>query len=656
MTINAAAASPCNQAQPAATACVVGTPCFTRILTGNDPGVVGPSSNTSGPDGDEDEVEAILDVEWSGAVAPMANIDLVTSADTNTDAGIDLSAEYIVDNNLAPILSESYGVCELDATTAGNAFYNTMWSQAAGEGITVLVSSGDSGSAGCDGVNPSGPASQPATGGLAVNAIASTQYDVAVGGTDVNDPNPFVYFSNTNNGTTGLSALSYIPESTWNDTCTNSLIFSFFGTSTAEGTCNDTTAQNDDLVQPVGGSGGVSGCTSSNGSTPGSCSGGYAKPSWQTGPGVPNDGRRDVPDVSLFGATGTISGTSYIDCEADFLNSSNQPLGPCSFSTQAPAFLEIGGTSASVQALAGVMASIVQNTGGPVLGRQGNANPMFYSLAAEQSPAACNSSSAASTCVFHDVTVGTNTVPCAKSSPNCTVTTSSDTIGVLTTTSATTTVSAYNAGTGYDLATGLGTPNVANLISGWGPNFYISFSNESATISSGSPGALTITVTGVDGFAGSVSGFACSNLPSGASCAFTCPGGETSCAANGGSPIVTLSAIVTSATVNVSISTTAGMRGAPTTRPSAPSRWNSVGVTGLISLLMGSFWIVNARGKRWNWKPALALMAFAVVLGVAGCSGGSKSSGGGATGSTIVTVSATSGASTTSTTFTLSVQ
>jgi subtilase family serine protease len=628
------------------------TPCFTQVIAAGsgDPGVVGPSATSKGPDGDEDEVEAILDVEWSGAVANLANIDLVSSADSNSNAGIDLSAEYIVDtmSPTPPILSESYGVCELGALTSGNAFYNSLWSQAATEGITVLVSSGDNGSAACDAQNPSGPPSQPAQEGLQLNAIASTPYDVAVGGTDLNDPNPFLYFTDTNNGTTGLSALSYIPESTWNDTCTNSIVYGFFGFSTAEGACNDTTVQDDGFVAPIGGSGGVSSCTGSNGvvCTSGS---GYAKPSWQTGTGVPLDGKRDVPDVSLFGSTGTISGTSYIDCEADFPNSSNQPSGPCSFSTSAPAFLEIGGTSASTQALAGVMALLVQNTAGM---HQGNANPMFYALAAKQSAASCNSNNPASTCVFHDVTVGTNTVPCVKNSPNCTVTVNSDTVGLLTVTSGTTTVNGYNAGTGYDLATGLGTPNVANLLGGWGPNFYISPVGETATVS-GNAAALTLTAYGVDGFSGTITGFSCSNLPSGASCTFACPTNEASCTGNNNSLSLTLSPTVTTSSVDVTVTTASGGRLTPTVQRFTPTKWNLFGVASLITVLLGILWASGtASGRNWKHTLTLMLLASGVAIGLVACSGKSSSSSS-TTGNTIVTVSATSGGSTTSTTFNL---
>src|SRR5262249_23051341 len=100
-----------------------------------------------------DSVEASLDVEWAGAVAPNASIDLVVSSSTTTTDGVDLSAAYIVDNNLAPIMTVSFGACEKSLGTAENAFFNSLWQQAAAQGISVFVSSGDSGAAGCDGPN-----------------------------------------------------------------------------------------------------------------------------------------------------------------------------------------------------------------------------------------------------------------------------------------------------------------------------------------------------------------------------------------------------------------------------------------------------------------------------------------------------------------------
>ena len=135
-----------------------------------------------------DEAEADLDVQVSGAVAPKATIKFVVSQTptTGATAGVDLSALYIIDNNLAGVMSESYGACEPALGTTGNAFYNAMWEQAAAQGITVLVSTGDNGSAGCDDPNSVDFASN----GLSISGFASTPFNVAVGGTDFSSLSP----------------------------------------------------------------------------------------------------------------------------------------------------------------------------------------------------------------------------------------------------------------------------------------------------------------------------------------------------------------------------------------------------------------------------------------------------------------------------------
>src|ERR1700738_4674390 len=148
----------------------------------NDPTII-----LDGPDpgnflGSGEETEADLDVEWSGAIAPKATIKFVVSASTNTTDGADLSAQYIVQHNIAPILSLSFGQCESTLGPAQNAFFNNLWAQAAAQGITVVVASGDSGAAGCDNANFG-----PATHGAGVNGLASTPFNVAVGGTQFNE-------------------------------------------------------------------------------------------------------------------------------------------------------------------------------------------------------------------------------------------------------------------------------------------------------------------------------------------------------------------------------------------------------------------------------------------------------------------------------------
>ncbi len=414
------------------------------ILNGPDPGING------------DEGEADIDVQWSGAVAKGATIDFVVSESTETTAGIDLSAEYIIDNNLSPVMSESYGACELAFGTAGNLFYNGLWEQAAAQGITVMISTGDSGSAGCD--QNSGTAAQF---GLAVNGIASTPFNVAVGGTDFNDPfNPQTYWGPVNDPTTQESALSYIPETTWNDSCTNGVLASLGYSTNAETNCNNATLINFGLSQAVGASGGFSNCTT-NSQQLGTCSAGYAKPSWQSGTGVPADGKRDLPDVSLFASNGFV-GNFYIVCQSDL-----SPSGMCDVNSASTDLAGYGGTSVASPAFAGIMALVTQGNG-----RQGNANYVLYKLAAQQNPANCNSSNGSgSGCMFNDVTSGTIAMPCVTGSPSCTTSVGGHQFGVL---------SGYSTTSGYDLATGLGTVNAANLVNNWGT---VTFTPSTTTLS-----------------------------------------------------------------------------------------------------------------------------------------------------------------------------
>ncbi|MGH9734969.1 MAG: Ig-like domain repeat protein [Candidatus Acidiferrales bacterium] len=402
------------------------------ILDGPDPGIV-----------QGDETESDLDVEWSGAVAPGAKIDFVVSQSTETSDGVDLSALYIVDNDLAPVMSESYGQCELGLGSSGNQFISNLWQQAAAEGITVFVSSGDNGSAGCDS-STSASSPQPAQFGLQVNGLASTPYNVAVGGTDFNDfSNSTLYWNPTSNSTTQASAKGYIPETTWNDSCTNA-VFAQVGFSTnAETNCNNTQLSN--YVLTVAGAGGKSACTNPTALSPANCAGGYAKPSWQSGAGVPQDSKRDVPDVSLFASNGFV-GNFYMLCERD--ETGQQPCSTFDF-------LGVGGTSASSPAFAGIMAMVDQKMAAP----QGNANYVFYKLAAKSGDSCSSAANPASTCVFYDTPTGsTIAMPCLTGSSNCTTSHSGDTYGVL---------SGYSTGAGYDQATGLGSVNAANLVNDW---------------------------------------------------------------------------------------------------------------------------------------------------------------------------------------------
>jgi hypothetical protein len=250
----------------------------------------------------------------------VATINFVVSQSNFAD-GVDVSAEYIVDNNIAPVMRTSYGSCETDLGPVENAFYNSLWQQAAAQGITSFVAAGDAGGAGCDA--PTGGVYS--SGGLAVNGIASTPYNVAVGGSQFNDTNdPSKYWSAVNDPTTGESALGYIPEMVWNESS------------------ND---PNEVLL--YAGGGGISTL--------------YTKPKWQVGVGVPNDHARDLPDISLSASLHD----GYLVCLE----------GNCGYGDY---FYSFGGTSASSPAAAGIMALVNQKMGGKP---QGMANYVFYRLA-----------------------------------------------------------------------------------------------------------------------------------------------------------------------------------------------------------------------------------------------------------------------------------
>jgi hypothetical protein len=433
------------------------------ILDGPDPGFNG------------DEIEGNLDVQWSGAIAPGATIDFVIAEGTEVSAGTDLAAEYIVDNNLAPVMSESFSQCEAFLLANGNLFESALWEQAAAQGITVIVSAGDSGSAGCDDQS----SQTSAVNGANVNGIASTPFNVAAGGTDfdfttTNYPSAY-WLGPTSNSATDVSAQGYIPETTWNDSCARSGLTG----------CNSISATSP-LLNIVGGGGGQSTCVAAVSDVNGNIScptasytnatiGGWTKPAYQptaTGSGLTlaNDLTRDVPDISLFASDGILSNSFYIVCEADISG------GQCNLSQSFINFVGVGGTSSSAPSFAGIMALVNENMAvnhsTPTGQGQGNANYVLYPLLSNQVTAglSCNSSAAPNTtsvtgCTFYDVTKGNNSVPCAAGSFNCSNTGTTG-LGVVETGTPANTPS-YIAGTGFDLATGLGSINAFNLVNNW---------------------------------------------------------------------------------------------------------------------------------------------------------------------------------------------
>ena len=464
----------------------------TIVANGTDPGLC-TSTNQNAACGIGDLTENTLDVEWSGAVAKGAQIVLVVSGSNSTTTDtVFSSANYIVQNHAtlqARILSVSYGSCELNMSTASNAAYNNLWETAASDGIAVFVASGDSGSAGCDTGTNQQQTIAYAQSGLAVSALATSQWDTAVGGTDFNwcslttefnggECSASPYWNSSNNTSTGASAAGYVPETPWNNTCTNPLAVAYLedwadyvgisGVNDAETSCNFVAEyygyiyQNygSDLsgfVNVSGGGGGASSCSTNttvdSSPTVGKCTSGYPKPSWQSGvPGVPSDNARDVPDVSFFASDGYLSSSAYLMC----VSANGAACVTSTNITAEPASQEVGGTSVATPAMAGVMALINQKTGAP----QGSPNKQLYDLAAVQTYSSCSAetTTASSSCYFNDIDQGTNAMPCLAGSPNCTVLNSGDQFGIL---------SGETAGVGYDLATGLGSLNVANVVNHW---------------------------------------------------------------------------------------------------------------------------------------------------------------------------------------------
>ena len=412
-----------------------------------------PGAGCTDPGTNSAEGEAALDAEWAGGVAPDAAVELASCADTLTNFGGFIAAQNLLDSpKPPPIMSLSYIECEAGNGPSGNAYVNSLWEQAAGEGVSIFVAAGDGAAAGCDDFDTAAYA----TAGIAANGLASTPYDVATGGTDFADTflnNNSTYWSATNSGT-GKSAKSYVPEIPWNDSCGSNVLAYYYGYENLVSFCNSTLGSN--FLDIVGGSGAPSIV--------------YPKPSWQQGMyGVPNDGARDLPDVSLF-ASNLFWSHAILFCMSD----SAQGGAPCDYSNPTDAlFNSGGGTSFTAPQLASIQALINQKAGGP----QGNPDPIYYKLAKlefgtntdsdKNHLSQCDASKGnqiASSCIFHDVTVGNNVVPCY-GPVNCYGSTGT-TYGVLST-SDKKDFEAYPTTKGWDFATGLGSLNVTNLVNYW---------------------------------------------------------------------------------------------------------------------------------------------------------------------------------------------
>jgi len=399
------------------------------IVDGQDPG-----------DGGGPDVEGYLDVEMSGAVAPEATVNLYiagaepVSSPASND--LTLAALRAIEDNQASVLSVSYGECEFGLGDAGNQVFASLWEQAAAQGQTVFVSSGDTGPTTCQPIEGT-PTSIQFLDSVNVSGISSTPWNVSVGGTDFyysdyasGAPSAATMWNQTNDSSNG-SLKAPLPEQVW-DSAFGFNVTSFFPPP-------GTDAFSFSLPSVAGG-GGASNCSQVTvliqGSLP-TCIAGYPKPAWQNAPGVPNDQARDLPDVSLFASNGENLSATPICAEP----------GDCAaVTTGDPQITLVGGTSVSSPAMAGIMALINQK-----YGRQGQANYTFYALA-RQYPS-----------VFHDITMVSNDVVCGGpgvDAPDCDVPVPNqtfyfDSYGV------------YAAGPGYDMASGLGSVDVNQLVNNW---------------------------------------------------------------------------------------------------------------------------------------------------------------------------------------------
>lgn len=394
------------------------------VIDGQDPGQLGGL-----------DVEAYLDVEVSASVAPKAAVNLYIADGSNLQDPLALAAIRAVEDNQAPVLSVSFGNCEPFLGNAGNQFWAALWEQAAAQGQTVLVASGDSGPA-CGGGFPY------------VSGIASTPWNVAVGGTDfyysdyaTGGASAITLWNQTNDSTLG-SLKAALPEQVWNDP---------FGLN----------AIPDPFARGEGGGGPSSCSTITTTGTSSTCASGYAKPIWQAGSGVPADGVRDLPDVSLFASNGA-NLSAYPICAF---------AGECAPGTDGQVEIAlIGGTSASAPAMAGIMALVNQK-----YGRQGQANYSLYALG-QQEPA-----------TFHDITLGSNSCHCPQGTVNCALNAN----GQYATT-------VYPAGPGYDLASGLGSVDASLLLNNWNSITFkattTSLQLSSTSITHGMPITVTTSV------------------------------------------------------------------------------------------------------------------------------------------------------------------
>lgn len=488
--------------------------------------------------------EADLDLEWTGAVARNATIIYVNSSNAWW------SLQYAVTNDIAPVISVSYGACEPDLAPSEVQIFTQIGQQANAQGQTIVAASGDAGAAACD-----APLAQQATRGLAVSIPASLPYATAVGGSEFSEGSG-TYWSTTNTANNS-SVLSYIPEIGWNDTS------SIYG------------------IEATGGGPSKQ----------------FSKPIWQSGAGVPNDGVRDVPDVSL---NASANHDGYLVCDESF-DSNSKTFTPVCPNGAFGGFTAVGGTSAGTPAFAAIVALLNQTMNSP----QGNINYALYQLAA-RSPSP-----------LHNIAIGNNIVPCQMNPPTPNCPTSGASAGAM----------GYSAAPGYNVVTGLGSIDASLLLSDWTtvnfpPDFDMTVSPPNLSLTRGTPATAQITVTDVGGLSGTPS-FSCS-VP-GIFVAVTCSVAPASAAAN----VFTLTLTSTGSAADFP----AGPRGVGSWR-AAPvaeamtllSHEHSLTVWALITIALCALGCLSTTGKLKLLPLFGAALSIAALIGCAGATSGSSSS------------------------------
>jgi subtilase family serine protease len=438
----------------------------------------GTSDTCTNPGDNGDDVEAAIDVDWATSAAPNAAIISAACADTVQFGGFLALANLLTEEIPPAIVSISYGESEPDDGAAENLYINNLYEVADAEGVSVFVSSGDELAASSDN-------GAVATHGINVSGFTSTPYNISVGGTDIAAEPLFetaTYFSPTNIGLYYQTALSYIPEIPWSDSCTssvtvdyinavNSTSFTQFGSTSFCNYDSGAAANDDGLLGAVGGSGGPSNCATGTPATRGVSNGtcaGYAKPVWQSVFGNPADGVRDIPDVSLMAGNG-LWGVYYAACISNPADGpADEGFVPCG--ANPASWTGWGGTSVSSPIWAGIQALVNQKTGET----WGNSNTVLYPLGTAEygvsGNPSCNSTlgnAVSSTCLFYDVTLGDNSGVCdagRSGTFNCYL--DGAKYGILST-SNTADDEAYPATPGWDFTSGIGTANASNIVTAW---------------------------------------------------------------------------------------------------------------------------------------------------------------------------------------------